>query len=594
MSAPRIEIPASMADHRSSLLAALIGSLRSLGDDRDAAWIAGLSGLAFRLHVDATVSPASVSWFPWQSELPLALSRLGYDTSTVFSDDSDPRFDAQVDKAVRLAETALASGRPAILWGVHLPEFGIVRGSDPARAMLLVSGVLDGRGGRPELPSARLGRGDVPALFLTTLGPRTAVSEPEAAHAALLAALRLAHGVTAHFGDTTSGLAAYATWRTALERGTIDPAGHAFTAQVTCELRALAPVFLRRVATLVAPSASQALSDAAGNYARAADALVALASECPFPLPEGETLGTRARARHAELLGTALAAEEHAVAALERALVAQRHTRVTSAVRIARATTDDASRLFRCIGDLPLDGLEAEAAEIVRAREGSLGTAPLYALLALCQDQVVGHVYYADLPVSGAAIDTVPGRFLYVYCMWVAVEHRRAGIGKRLIHALEDHAREMSVDGVLCEATAEPIFLHHAGYEALGFGELDRTEDDARLLYLPVLRADVDARMRPPEKIVPGRGLLPVIVSEGRPCPLLLRSARNLAAAALACQRAGAPISLDERQGGPHGVEVGGRRLPLGYLPREAAETALAETARAWQKSGVSGHDSGS
>ena len=43
------------------------------------------------------------------------------------------------------------------------------------------------------------------------------------------------------------------------------------------------------------------------------------------------------------------------------------------------------------------------------------------------------------------------------------------------------------------------------------------------------------------------------------------------------------------RDAPPHGVEIGGRRLPLQYVPREAAELALADAARAWASAAQGG-----
>src|SRR5687767_12033571 len=82
------------------LLGAIVGCLDWFRDERDQADVAGLTGLAFALHVDEAVSPASLSAFPWALDLPAALARLGYQTSLVHADDTDPLVDAARTRAI--------------------------------------------------------------------------------------------------------------------------------------------------------------------------------------------------------------------------------------------------------------------------------------------------------------------------------------------------------------------------------------------------------------------------------------------------------------------------------------------------------------
>ena len=538
----------ALADCRSSLLGAIAAAVGARGAPRPLAELAGLSGLGFRLQVDAEVSLASAHAFPWAEELPAALSRLGHEATWVHGDETDPALPG-------LRRRVLALPFPAIAWGIHLPEFGLLLGADGER--LRVAGVLDGGGGAEWMPLARLGTGPVPILFALSPGDRRAPDDEAAARtAALLAAVRALRGQAAQLGGFVSGVAAYEVWSDALTTGRVDPAGHAYLAQIAAEARSLAAAWLEAIG-----------ERAAGPFRRAAAALCEVAGAWTFPLPEGAALGSRAREEQARLLQEAAAAEREGAAALAETLTAARRTRASAGVTIDDAGTAGAADLFACLRDLPITGLEPEADE--------LRAAPRFrAKLARAGAEVVGHVYYADLAESGAAVDA-RGRWIYVYCAWVANERRGAGIGRRLFDAVVAEARAGGYQGLLVEATAQPVFLHHASYEALGFEEVDRAEDQARLLSLP---AGADARLLPGTAPAPRSSRkLPVVVAEGRPCPLLLRAARNVAAAARACD-----VALTVRREPPQGIEVGGRRLPLEYIPEEAALQAFRAAARAW------------
>ncbi len=571
-------LDARLLPSRSSLLAALAACAPSR---YTTAQVAGLSGLAFRLQIDPEVSPASAVMFPWAQELPGMFSRLGLDCDLVYADRAEPQFDARVIRALAQSVDALRRGAPSLVWGVHLPEFGILRGYDPDRREFFVSGVLDGRGGSNALSYDRLGRScDVPVLLVASPKRATSDSDADALRAALNNALDLGHGLSARTGRAQAGLSAYGVWCEALRSGRIDPSGHAYNAQLLAEMRSLVAPFLIDASTFSGEEAAEELRLAATAYQRAAAQLVELAADFPFPLPDGNCLTTVASDRHAEWLTQAAATERAGLEHIERALDLDRRTAMKRALRVERLGPGDAARLFRCIEDLPLGGLEDEAGELRKSI--SLATdGGLHGHVASLGRNVVGHIYVSELRKAGAAIEVSSGTYLYVYCLWVSHSRRGAGIGKALIAALVAEARAQGVDGIFAEATAQEIFLPHTAYESLGFSEVDRLEDDVRLMYLPVRSAAVHARLRCPEAIDPGRrGKLPVLISRGRPCPLLRRSWRNIETAAHRLIDRGLGLELGEAP--VSGVEIGGRRLPLSYVPAEAAEIALADAAREW------------
>jgi GNAT superfamily N-acetyltransferase len=431
--------------------------------------------------------------------------------------------------------------------------------------------VLDDRGGSPVIPVDRLGRGDVPVLLLATLSSGKAeLDQTEARHAAVRHAVRRATGLGPRLGGFAPGLRGYAVWHDALDSGAIDPAGHAYTLQVIAELRAGAAPFLERL--------GGAFSEAAAHYRSAADRLIELSGSTPFPLPEGFGFTTTARTEALEAIGAIGEAEAQGVQAMERALDATRRHRALSMLRITEAGPDDAGALFRYVDEMPIAEL-AGAAEDERARASKRLGRTLRAKIAREDGEVVGVLHYADLADSGAPID-VDGRFLFVYYAWVAREHRDTGIGTELIDDLVDTARAEAYEGIFAEATDQEIYLYVDGFTGLGFAPVDRGEDTV-LMYRSIGRSRPDAKIAEPPPQPPGP--LQVVVAQNRPCPLLARTRDNVIAAAKAAHKRGADLELVIRDEPPNEIVVGGRRLPLTYIPLEAAEGALMAAAEAWK-----------
>src|SRR5579871_2270867 len=91
--------------------AALAACARALGDAREVDAIAAASSLAFRVTVDARVTPAGPLGFPWREELTLAAERLGYRWRLVASAVDEPTFEAMRDLAFDMIGSGAARGR---------------------------------------------------------------------------------------------------------------------------------------------------------------------------------------------------------------------------------------------------------------------------------------------------------------------------------------------------------------------------------------------------------------------------------------------------------------------------------------------------
>ncbi|RMH41955.1 MAG: hypothetical protein D6689_09620 [Deltaproteobacteria bacterium] len=570
-----VSVDVALPPGRCTLLSALRACLAAAGDPRDLADIGGLTGLSWYINVDRTVSPSGIAAYPWAQELPAMASRLGYDLAVVYADDEDPRIDRARERAARTAAESLDRGLPAILFGVHLPEFGLVRGYDPDARRMFVSGVLDGRA--PDaIPVDQLGRGDVPVVLLAALQSGRADLDPDVAgRAAVRAAVRRARGVGPRLGGFDAGLPAWARWHDALDRGAIDPAGHAYTLHAVAELRATAAPFLDRL--------GPAFAEAAPHCRRTCDLLLALAADTPWPLPEGYGLSTTARVAARDAIAAAADAEARAIDAMERGLREGRRSRARRDVRVREAGPADVGALFRYAEDIPLADVAAAADRVRAAVRDRLGATLRAAIAETPGGDVAGALVASDLADADAPLDAAgAGRYLYVFSVWVARDWRDAGIDERLIEWLDGVARAGDYAGALAEATQQEVYLYWESFAALGFDVVARCED-ALAMYRPVAGPAPRVRFSPPPPADPA-GPLPVVVAPRRPCPVLAAACDNVIAAARAAIAAGAAIDLQVRDAPPNEIAVGGRRLPLGYLPRDGAEQALAAAAAAWRR----------
>src|SRR5260221_3679370 len=153
----RATLPITLPRSWDTAAAALAAGARALGDPRDFPSLFAASALSFRLSVDARLTPAGPHRFAWREELTLAAERLGCRWRLVAASSIDPLFAAARDDAFALAAAGVRAGRPTLLFGVHVAEFGIVRGVDETADALVVSGLLDGGGAPDTLARAALG-----------------------------------------------------------------------------------------------------------------------------------------------------------------------------------------------------------------------------------------------------------------------------------------------------------------------------------------------------------------------------------------------------------------------------------------------------
>lgn len=308
------------AAHWLSPVGALMGALAALGAKLPPPpYLTGVSGHAFQLAFAGSAEGPPRTGAPTGASYRRALAHyaaLGLATELL---EVTPGDDAARAAAFERVRKSIDSKRPVIVFGLHLPEFGLVRGYGDGPSHFVVSGLTTEQHGAV-LPLALW-----PAPGATTPAPvvfieRKRKFEPRRAE---LAALRfaLAEAEAPADGDELAcGLAAYGLWRdTLLTPGAaISRRGNAATVQATLAARHEAAQFLEAIAGGHA-AARDALLAAAAAYRDEVLAFSRMSSMFPYP-HGGDIDNPRARELGARYVETALGHERAAIEALRVAV----------------------------------------------------------------------------------------------------------------------------------------------------------------------------------------------------------------------------------------------------------------------------------
>jgi hypothetical protein len=282
--------------------------------------IDALSGHAFRLALtstpEGTVAASGPNTFSTESALAL-YEGLGWRFSAFEASPADPAFSKRRDDAVKRIRSAIDKGRPVIAFGLHVPEYGIIRGYQGND--LIASTRMSPQYGE-RIPIAQWpapGQDLSVRLFI----PERAVKTDPIARLARVVAFAVDYAV---HGDTPSrvvgeaeavtGLRAFERWVELLEGDPpLSPHGQAYCIQALQAARSDAVAFCRSQAQ--ASRMSDALSRAAEGYRGGLVALSELATLFPYP-NGGNVVSAGIRRTGASSLRRVLAAEREAVAAL--------------------------------------------------------------------------------------------------------------------------------------------------------------------------------------------------------------------------------------------------------------------------------------
>lgn len=264
-------------------VSATTGCLRHLGVDCDLIDVAGFSGYAFLISVSTDLCPSGPTAFDW-GRLALGPRCLGRSTLTLHTsgpwacgqDESSGESDATFAAAFELARTELAQGRPCVIWGTYVPEFGIAVGTQE-KSYRVSSFKTFLRQAQPPIAYDELNAPGGPyVLAFPTALP---VTQDQADRAAVNHAVEMMHGRIAD--GLATGREAYSTWIAALESDRGNAFGNSYNAQCWAEARRFAAAFLDRLAGR--HDQTPALRRAADQMLTCATRLQAVKNLFPFP-----------------------------------------------------------------------------------------------------------------------------------------------------------------------------------------------------------------------------------------------------------------------------------------------------------------------
>ncbi|MEZ5339219.1 MAG: hypothetical protein R3F46_13290 [bacterium] len=316
-----------------SWVASTTTCLRYHGLNVDEVDVAGHSGYAFRMVVARDVCPSGPTCFNWQ-ELNIGIQNLGRSTRSEIGlwNDKDPA-QAELLEAGRrdllaFVRKEISAGRPCVIWGTYVPEFGVVTGVENDSYVVSTFREMTGEE-QPPIPWNELH--DLGDVYGLSFPHETRMDSQLRDTLALENAARLLNTADMH-GNHRINDGAYDNWISALLDNTANSFGNAYNASCWAEQKQLASDFLYRLARRM-PDAAGNLEEAAGHMHEVQAYMQQVAELFPFPAgsavetEEGRREGVRllelAQQREVSVaLAVAHAAREQNAAMLERAAAA--------------------------------------------------------------------------------------------------------------------------------------------------------------------------------------------------------------------------------------------------------------------------------
>jgi hypothetical protein len=293
---------------------AATGCLRALGVDCDNVEVAGHSGYAFHMCILPEVSVAGPTVFPWEDlsggVRGLGRSTLEYQSGNWSDDDLGPH----LKEAFELAKREIEAGRPSLLWGTGLPEFGVVVGIEGDEYIYKWSGDPGN-----ELRVRYDGLSCPGGVYLLTFPTPTRTDPVSAGRLALANALDWLNRRAAH-PDHHYGLAGYDAWIRELRAQRANEFGNSYCAQCYSNAKQYCRDFVARLAERNEGAAGP-LDQALIAYTDVGEAMERIAQLFPFPGGEEEKIEDLTTIDDAvDALQAASEAELRAAAAIEGAL----------------------------------------------------------------------------------------------------------------------------------------------------------------------------------------------------------------------------------------------------------------------------------
>jgi DNA-binding transcriptional ArsR family regulator len=313
-----------------SYIGAVSGALKSLGKDRDLVDVAGYTGYAFVLNVSkGQTCPSGPTALGVWDDITAATSVLGYKVKAWCSDKGFPETEGgplsaydheRAKKVFGMIKKEIDADRPVVLWGLPIPEYGIVKGYKGDS--YLVSTYRRATG-QPDDP-IRFDALQAPGCMHFVTFKEAVKGEPDDREA-IRRAVKVAQGKWAH-PRYEAGPPAYEEWAKVLESGeeredVLIYHGHSYVVECYAEGHRMAARFIERLAKRHASEPNgKHLSEAAKEYGEASKAMDALQKLFPFSFKG--TFPADKRNKGAALLRSARPHEEAAIVHMKRALEA--------------------------------------------------------------------------------------------------------------------------------------------------------------------------------------------------------------------------------------------------------------------------------
>jgi hypothetical protein len=312
-----------------SYTGSMAGSLQSLGVNCDMVDVGGYSGYAFLINVSKSMTcPSGPTALPMETwtQIHRGTEKLGWTIEHYEYPDSYPKKEGhptpeEIEVAkklfVKIKREIDQRDRPVVLWGLVVPEYGIVNGYEGDS---YITSTFRSLTKQPETPIPfhdLKAPGCIDAFFFrdqVKLDPETVSKE---------AVKRAAHFATAKvpvLGNYVAGPAALDEWANVLERVPEEKQnyhGNSYVGACVAEGRAISAEFLRRLAGKYKGKQSKHLLNASESYGKGAKLMEEFTRIFPFKF-EGE-MKLEDRKRGAEILRKTMLFEEEAVKGMKKA-----------------------------------------------------------------------------------------------------------------------------------------------------------------------------------------------------------------------------------------------------------------------------------
>ena len=311
-----------------SYTGAVAGSLKSMGVDCDASDVGGRSGYSFIINVAKGVTcesgPTALHNDVWEM-IYNGTEGLGVKMDHWYDDNSYPARAGsptpdELEKVRKLFERVkkeIDDDRPVVLWGLVVPEYGIVKGYEGDSYVVSTFRSITGQPDTPVLYHELKAPGCLDAYYFK----EKARQSPTADKQAIERAVKFASGNVPVHSNYMAGPQALEEWARVLETAPDAEQhyfGNSYVGACCQEGRMMSATFLKRLAKKAKGGQSKHLLEAARCYEKDAELMTQFTKIFPFKM-EGK-MKPEDRKKGAELLRKVKPLEEEAIGHMKKAL----------------------------------------------------------------------------------------------------------------------------------------------------------------------------------------------------------------------------------------------------------------------------------